>query len=454
MDNYSLAAAVPGKSVAKQEVSKPYQPKYSRPHLIIPQDDSDWALQQKPSVLKLWVECWRSDPYGSRWMQLTTSLGKSAFSQAKKILYQEGLFVFRPQASIIDGRQTVCWEVKNLHGSRVADFWQQHNGLDSKLASTHTVFKSTSMDSKTTYAELESTYADSISPQTIEKSRVSEALSISSVTSQNPPQVPPAQPSEEEEKILQEKEEESSQEGDVRGCLSSPQEEVDTRKEDSVEELSGSGGAAACVAQSAPAIADDDSFLQWVKREYLPTTKDYQAGTIRNLDRYALKVIANDGDVLRHDWLKSKQAATWNAYCQDIEVKVRAKAAEWVAAGHQITVYYQLEDGLPAVAIDIHTHVSGPDFLLLPLDHRQQTELPPVAQSLMELLRLRPGRQRKLNNFEAWARLGDFQVDSYWIDFFVAAWGDSAFHQQIRRIISVYPALGLIIEGDRLVEDF
>jgi hypothetical protein len=98
---------------------------YKRPHAIVPIEDMLWASQQSASVSQLWQECWTSDPYGSRWMVLNHTLGYSTFIAAKKVLTEKGLFVFKPEKSIRDGRETSYWKVLNLHGSRVKDFWNQ-----------------------------------------------------------------------------------------------------------------------------------------------------------------------------------------------------------------------------------------------------------------------------------------------------------------------------------------
>lgn len=55
----------------KPTKEKPQSP-YRRLHVIIPIEDMLWASQQKPSVNQLWQECWTADPYGSRWMPLST----------------------------------------------------------------------------------------------------------------------------------------------------------------------------------------------------------------------------------------------------------------------------------------------------------------------------------------------------------------------------------------------
>ncbi|WP_322697839.1 hypothetical protein [Nostoc sp. DedSLP03] len=79
---------------------------------------------------QLWQECWTADPYGSRWMPLTSALGYSTFISAKKILAESGLFIFKPDKSIQDGRETIAWMVKNLHGSRMKEFWEKANSLN------------------------------------------------------------------------------------------------------------------------------------------------------------------------------------------------------------------------------------------------------------------------------------------------------------------------------------
>ncbi|MCC5600868.1 hypothetical protein [Nostoc favosum] len=110
----------------KAAATKPQSP-YKRLHVIIPIEDMLWASQQKPSINQLWQECWTADPYGSRWMPLTPALGYSTFISAKKILSDSGLFIFKPDKSIQDGRETASWMVKNLHGSRMKEFWEKAN---------------------------------------------------------------------------------------------------------------------------------------------------------------------------------------------------------------------------------------------------------------------------------------------------------------------------------------
>ncbi|MBD2536489.1 hypothetical protein H6G97_47335, partial [Nostoc flagelliforme FACHB-838] len=119
-----MTATITHPKSKKAVATKPQSP-YKRLHVIIPIEDLLWASQQKPSVTQLWQECWTADPYGSRWMPLTSALGYSTFISAKKILSQSGLFIFKPDKSIEDGRETVKWMVQNLHGSRMKEFWEK-----------------------------------------------------------------------------------------------------------------------------------------------------------------------------------------------------------------------------------------------------------------------------------------------------------------------------------------
>lgn len=111
--------------------------KRARAHAIIPTEDLAWAMKQKPSVNQLWLECWASDAYGSRWMSLTTSLSNSAFRAAKKVIQEQNLFLFMPKKSVKDGRRTEHWMTMNLHGSRKKSYWQQPTGYEKFLKSEY-----------------------------------------------------------------------------------------------------------------------------------------------------------------------------------------------------------------------------------------------------------------------------------------------------------------------------
>ena len=127
--NNSVKSVSPSSSKSKasdqrQTRQDSYREKFgNRPHMIIPQEDSEFIETQNLSTIRLWLQCWRSDPYGNRWTTLNHDLPDSSFRKAKKILADKGLFVFEPKKSMRDGRETAYWLVKNLHGARRNDFW-------------------------------------------------------------------------------------------------------------------------------------------------------------------------------------------------------------------------------------------------------------------------------------------------------------------------------------------
>ncbi|PHJ69112.1 hypothetical protein VF14_02950 [Nostoc linckia z18] len=96
----------------------------TRSHMTIPTADLDWALNQSPTVLRLFSECWKSDPYGSRWMPLTTKLRDRNLRGAKKVLRDAGLFDFKTETRVLEGKQHYETMVINLHGSRTV-YWKQ-----------------------------------------------------------------------------------------------------------------------------------------------------------------------------------------------------------------------------------------------------------------------------------------------------------------------------------------
>lgn len=160
------AFSTPSKATKKTSERKSrqnsYKGKFSRPHMIIPEQDSEFIETQKPSVMKLWLQCWRCDPYGSRWQVLNHSLKPSSFSVGKKILSEAGLFAFKSDRSVRDGRETVCWLIMNLHGSRRNDYWLKSTKIESNFVDCNF----TELEMQPTKLEIESMKLDSISIET------------------------------------------------------------------------------------------------------------------------------------------------------------------------------------------------------------------------------------------------------------------------------------------------
>ncbi|MBN3907103.1 MAG: hypothetical protein HWQ35_11240 [Nostoc sp. NMS1] len=159
-----MTATITRPKLKKSAATKPQSP-YKRLHVIIPIEDLLWASQQKPSVTQLWQECWTADPYGSRWMPLTSALGYSTFISAKKILAESGLFIFKPDKSIQDGRETASWMVKNLHGSRMKEFWEKPNAENQEPDSTKQESNAEISDKDAGSEEIGALYEASISDQ-------------------------------------------------------------------------------------------------------------------------------------------------------------------------------------------------------------------------------------------------------------------------------------------------
>ena len=126
--NNSVKSVSPSPSKSKasdqrQARQDSYRKKFNKPHMIIPEEDFAWVKGQTNSVKTLFMECWMSDPYGSRWQILDHSLSSGSFKRAKKILLEKGLFILKTEKSIRDLRETVYYKIINLHGSRRNDFW-------------------------------------------------------------------------------------------------------------------------------------------------------------------------------------------------------------------------------------------------------------------------------------------------------------------------------------------
>jgi hypothetical protein len=91
------------------------------PYVMIPDEDMAWALSQRPTVFKLWAECWRCDPYGSRFVPLTTNFKPENFRKAKREL--RDLFAFECRMTVVAGQSRYVWLVKNQHGAR-SPYWK------------------------------------------------------------------------------------------------------------------------------------------------------------------------------------------------------------------------------------------------------------------------------------------------------------------------------------------
>jgi len=168
--------------------------KYNKPHCIIPVADMTWVLNQAKSIQSLWNECWQSDPFGSRFVKLSTTLKESAFRLARRALSAAGLFEFKRETSTNDSRKTESWSIINLHGARrIKDFWNSEPiaatdspiaATDSPISATDSPISATDLTISATDLTISATNSRSICSETIANTGVPESLSNSSLSSQ------------------------------------------------------------------------------------------------------------------------------------------------------------------------------------------------------------------------------------------------------------------------------
>ena len=99
-----------------------------RKYAKVSDEDLCWFVEQKPCVQQLWGECLRAEKYGESFNKIETRLSKNSFSEAKREL--DGTrFEFQPiQRRSKSGQyKTTGWKVRNLHGSKIADYWRKSN---------------------------------------------------------------------------------------------------------------------------------------------------------------------------------------------------------------------------------------------------------------------------------------------------------------------------------------
>lgn len=160
--------------------------KYNKPHGIIPLADISWMTTQAKSIQILWGECWQCDPFGSRFMKLTTTLKASAFRLARQVLSAAGLFEFKRDTSSSDSRKTESWSIVNLHGARrIKEFWNSEiPATDSEIPATNSPISATDSPISATDLAISAKNSPSICSESIANTGVLEPLRISSLSSQ------------------------------------------------------------------------------------------------------------------------------------------------------------------------------------------------------------------------------------------------------------------------------
>lgn len=335
---------------------------FGKPHVVISVEDIEWVRTKwkQPSVVALWLDCWQSDPYGSRWMQLSSSLGKSAFSEAKKVLSEAGLFSFKRDTSIRDGRETVCWMVLNHHGSRQREFWQSASVESDRTESASAVCKSASAVGKSasvyttsaltnnTSASVDAIYSETLTQQEFQKPSVSYSVSF-----QDPPQyrarTAASHPEEELGNFEEEREEAGQKEIDWDAIATSLESKIKQTEreyfEQSVEKKIEEAPPPKSFVQPAHnAARTDDDLLQWVIQQKIPSMTFDEPP--RNIPQYARAMLRRDGDELRREWEAFCELTDRIADAELIEQQCREKVASWTALSrHCVVMNYATDRG-------------------------------------------------------------------------------------------------------------
>jgi len=129
------------------------------------------------------------------------------------------------------------------------------------------------------------------------------------------------------------------------------------------------------------------------------------------------------------------------------------------AAGHQVTMYFQLEDGMPGV---IHNGISitAPDFWRSPIPEREVDntlpEGPASVRAGLQKAKLRCDRLKRLTWIERHICIAQNQLSSAnrWEDFLLEAWEDVSLRFEIARIVQNCPALCMTIVDGKLDVEF
>jgi hypothetical protein len=101
------------------------QTKKIQPHAKIPHADMDWVMPQSPTVMRLFMESWRCDSFGSmtkkgkpQWHELKTTLQGSNLRKAMKVLVDAQLFQYEPifEKAASGQYKIIGWKCWNKHG--------------------------------------------------------------------------------------------------------------------------------------------------------------------------------------------------------------------------------------------------------------------------------------------------------------------------------------------------
>lgn len=112
----TLTSMEGGNKSPREKSSKKEEQELQLSYSVIPHEYLDWAFEQSPTILRLFLECWRADSFGNKskkgkllWKRLVTKFQGDNFRKAKKAIEETGYFQFRK----VEESEATYWEVWN-----------------------------------------------------------------------------------------------------------------------------------------------------------------------------------------------------------------------------------------------------------------------------------------------------------------------------------------------------
>ncbi|AUB43679.1 Methyl-accepting chemotaxis protein (plasmid) [Nostoc flagelliforme CCNUN1] len=397
----------------KKAAATKAQSPYKRLHVIIPIEDMLWASQQKPSVTQLWQECWTADPYGSRWMPLTSGLGYSTFISAKKILSDSGLFIFKPDKSIQDGRETASWMVKNLHGSRMKEFWEKANAEKQEPNSQKRESNAEKQELNAEISEIDA------APEEM------RALYKASISSQSDSEQGFQKPSRTTQEHL------TNSSNELVRCSS------DTLTRNSREEETASaplGGASPQFVQSVEELEEELPAVTECTTLALVEAAPSQSASLRD----AARTLFAENQVSGVEPRDCHEGA-----CSAASVAQNEKSLNSAIADQKI------EPSRPSAELMTESSVSGGE---VKADHEGESSVAPVPnpekwshEAIVARSNLRPERMQKL-------KVAGNSGQNPGFDFLQECWDDPALQIVIKKLLAKFPQWGIAIVDGELIE--
>ena len=390
----------------------------------IPLSDLAWALSQGASVHQLLAEAWLADPFGSRRMVLNTGLARSTFRKAKKVLSDRGLFLFKRETSMIDSRETVCWLVQNLHGSRVyKPVVEQSIG-----ATTGAIGATTGAPILPQPQSHQAFQEPSVSSQDLNQDL------LQSKSARN------AQNMEEEEPIFEELEKDLQPEKEIQQPITrSDRQSGKARKHESL---------------SANRSEIQLAVHQWLVDEHIDTLQ--LSKPVGDKIAYAWSMIDGEWATWEKEYLAIASQRKQEKLYLETEIKLAAAIQAWADAGHPWISICRVP-GVGPVAIMDGIQICASDFLVLPVVpfQRKTITLEPAAKSAIAVIKDQLDCRNKLAELKRWFTINsDSPISDVEVQLVERAWCHASLRSVVTDLLDRYLPGVFDIMGDRIAEAF